>query len=66
MARLREEYNKTLKKELAKELGLTNLIEVPTLKKIVINVQLEEEGTIVFTFIRRITVKKKLMLGCLF
>ena len=38
MARLREEYNKTLKKELAKELGLTNLMEVPTLKKIVINV----------------------------
>ncbi len=38
MARLREKYNKTLKKELAKELGLTNLMEVPTLKKIVINV----------------------------
>lgn len=38
MARLREEYNKTLKKELAKELGYSNLMEVPTLKKIVINV----------------------------
>jgi len=38
MARLREEYNKTLKKELAKELGYSNIMEVPTLKKIVINV----------------------------
>ncbi len=38
MARLREEYNKTLKKELAKELGYSNVMEVPTLKKIVLNV----------------------------
>ncbi len=38
MARLREEYDKTLKKEIAKELGYSNIMEVPTLKKIVINV----------------------------
>ncbi len=38
MARLREEYNKTIKKELLKELGYSNIMEVPTLKKIVINV----------------------------
>lgn len=38
MARLRDEYNKSLKKELGKELGYSNLMEVPTLKKIVINV----------------------------
>lgn len=38
MARLREEYNKTIRKELLKELGYSNIMEVPTLKKIVINV----------------------------
>ena len=38
MARLKDEYNKKLRKELAKELGYSNLMEVPTLKKIVINV----------------------------
>lgn len=38
MARLREEYNKTIRKELMKELGYTNIMEVPTLKKAVINV----------------------------
>lgn len=38
MARLREEYNKKIKKELLKELGYSNIMEVPTLKKIVINV----------------------------
>jgi large subunit ribosomal protein L5 len=38
MARLSEKYNKEIKKELMKELGYTNIMEVPTLKKIVINV----------------------------
>jgi len=38
MARLREEYNKKIRKELAKELGHSNIMEVPTLSKIVINV----------------------------
>ena len=38
MARLREEYNKTIRKEMMKEFGYTNTMEVPTLQKIVINV----------------------------
>ncbi len=38
MARLRDEYNKNMRKDLMKELGYSNLMEVPTLKKIVINV----------------------------
>jgi large subunit ribosomal protein L5 len=38
MARLKEEYNKKIKNELMKELGYENPMEVPTLKKIIINV----------------------------
>lgn len=38
MARLRDEYNKNIRKELMKEYGYSNTMEVPTLKKIVINV----------------------------
>ncbi len=38
MARLKEEYNKTVKKELMKELNCENLMAVPTLSKIVVNV----------------------------
>jgi len=38
MARLREEYNKKIKGELIKELKCSNIMEVPTLEKIVINV----------------------------
>ncbi|HNW23548.1 MAG TPA: 50S ribosomal protein L5 [Candidatus Dojkabacteria bacterium] len=38
MARLRDEYNKSIRKDLMKELGYSNVMEAPTLKKIVINV----------------------------
>lgn len=38
MARLREEYDKKIRKDLMKELGYSNVMEVPTLSKIVINV----------------------------
>ncbi len=38
MARLREEYDKKIRKEIAKELGYSNIMEAPTLTKIVINV----------------------------
>ena len=38
MNRLLEEYNKTIKSELMKEQGYSNPMEVPTLKKIVVNV----------------------------
>jgi len=38
MARLKEEYDKTIKKEIMKEMGYKNSMEVPTLKKIVINI----------------------------
>lgn len=38
MARLREEYNNTIKGELVKELGLTNSMEAPKIEKIMINV----------------------------
>ncbi len=38
MARLREEYNKKYKKEIMKELGYKNPMQVPTLKKIVVNI----------------------------
>jgi len=38
MARLREEYDKKIRKELMKEFGYSNMMEVPTLKKIVVNV----------------------------
>ncbi|MGI6423223.1 MAG: 50S ribosomal protein L5 [Candidatus Dojkabacteria bacterium] len=38
MARLRDEYNNRIRNELMKEQGYTNVMEVPTLKKIVVNV----------------------------
>ena len=38
MARLREEYNKRIKMELMKEGNFDNIMSVPTLEKIVINV----------------------------
>ena len=38
MARLREEYNNRIKAELMKEGDFKNVMEVPTLKKIVLNV----------------------------
>jgi large subunit ribosomal protein L5 len=38
MARLKEEYNKTIKKEIMQEKGYRNPMQVPTLEKIVINV----------------------------
>lgn len=37
MTRLQELYNKTYRKELMKELGLDNVMAVPTIQKIVIN-----------------------------
>ena len=38
--RLREEYNKTFAPELLKELGLTNVHQVPRLEKIIVNIGL--------------------------
>jgi len=38
MTRLREEYNNRRRKEIMEDLGYTNIMEVPTLKKIVVNV----------------------------
>ena len=38
MARLREEYNNRIKAELMKEGDFNNVMEVPTLKKIVVNI----------------------------
>ena len=38
MARLREEYNKKIKKEVMKELGYENPMQVPTLEKIIVNI----------------------------
>ncbi len=38
MERLQEEYNKTIKKELVKELNYSNAMQAPTLRKIVVNV----------------------------
>ncbi len=38
MARLREEYNNRIRGEMMKEFGYSNIMEVPTLKKIVVNV----------------------------
>jgi large subunit ribosomal protein L5 len=38
MARLREEYNNTIRAELVKELGLKNTMEAPKLEKIMVNV----------------------------
>ncbi|PKN02561.1 50S ribosomal protein L5 [Candidatus Dojkabacteria bacterium HGW-Dojkabacteria-1] len=38
MTRLREEYNNRIRKEMMEEFGYTNIMEVPTLKKIIVNV----------------------------
>lgn len=38
MARLRDEYNKTIRGDIMKEFGFSNMMEVPTLSKIVVNV----------------------------
>jgi large subunit ribosomal protein L5 len=45
MVRLKEEYNKKIKKEIMKEKGYDNLMAVPTLKKIVVNVGAGESVT---------------------
>lgn len=42
MARLLELYNKKIKKELVKELDLKNVMQIPKIKKIVINMGLGE------------------------
>jgi len=42
MARLQELYNTKIKSELAKELGLSNIMSVPKIEKIVINMGLGE------------------------
>lgn len=38
MPRLRDEYNNRIRGELVKDFGLTNIMEVPTIEKIVLNV----------------------------
>ncbi len=38
MARLRDEYNNRIREEIIKEMGYTNIMQVPTLSKIVVNV----------------------------
>ncbi|MHC1716483.1 MAG: 50S ribosomal protein L5 [Candidatus Dojkabacteria bacterium] len=45
MSRLTEEYNNKIKKEIMKEMGYKNAMEVPTLKKIVVNVGAGEAVT---------------------
>jgi len=45
MARLKEEYNKKIKKEIMKEKGYDNPMQVPTLEKIVVNVGAGEAVT---------------------
>lgn len=45
MTRLQELYNKTYRNELMKELSLTNVMAVPTIKKIVINSGVGEATT---------------------
>ncbi len=42
MARLKEKYEKTLKKELMKKLGLKNIMQVPKVEKIVVNMGMGE------------------------
>lgn len=46
MNRLQEEYNKTVSKELMKEQSYSNVMQVPTLKKIVVNVGAGRQWTI--------------------
>lgn len=45
MARLREEYNKRIKKELIDDQGYQSVMQVPTLEKIVVNVGVGEALT---------------------
>jgi large subunit ribosomal protein L5 len=45
MSRLREEYKNKIMKELLKEEGFSNVMAVPTLKKIVLNVGVSEATT---------------------
>jgi large subunit ribosomal protein L5 len=45
MARLKEEYNKKIKKEMIKEKGYENHMQVPTLEKIIVNVGAGEAVT---------------------
>jgi large subunit ribosomal protein L5 len=45
MARLKEQYNKKLRGELLKETELSNIMAIPTLEKIVINVGVSEATT---------------------
>ena len=45
MARLLDEYNKRVKGEIMKEQGYSNMMEVPTLSKIVINIGAGEAVT---------------------
>jgi len=45
MNRLLEEYNNKIKKEIMQEMGYTNPMQVPTLKKIVVNVGAGESVT---------------------
>ncbi|HVX93088.1 MAG TPA: 50S ribosomal protein L5 [Candidatus Dojkabacteria bacterium] len=45
LARLREQYNTKVREELMKELGVTNVMAVPTIKKIVINCGVGEATT---------------------
>lgn len=45
MNRLLEEYNNRIKKEIMQEMGYTNPMQVPTLKKIVVNVGAGESVT---------------------
>lgn len=45
MSRLREEYNNKIMKELLKDGGFSNVMAVPTLKKIVLNVGVSEATT---------------------
>jgi large subunit ribosomal protein L5 len=45
MARLRDEYKNKIRQELLKETGVSNIMQVPTLEKIVINVGVSEATT---------------------
>ena len=45
MSRLRDEYKNKIRKELLKENGFSNIMQVPTLEKIVINVGVSEATT---------------------
>ena len=42
MARLKEKYNQEIKNNLQKKLGLSNVMEVPEIKKITVNMGVGE------------------------